>query len=188
MPSHDRRRFLSCAALCAGMVPLHSSLALAQGEAGAEAERLLAERELRALRDEARGRALYGKKLVERLGSGVLAAIGEVTRDFGRGFGRNVKVAQRDLDGLIEVWKSFPPVIAYAVDEHSPTLLRFRVTRCLYAEEMRKHEAVDLGFAYYCTGDYGFGETYSPEITFERTKTLMQGHDCCNQTYRLAKT
>jgi hypothetical protein len=187
MPAPDRRRFLSCAAFCAGLVPLHG-LALAQGGAGVEVEKAQAERLLRALRDEARARALYGKKLVERLGESVLAAIKEVTLDQGRGFGRSVKVAQRDLNGLVEVWKGFPPIISYAVEERTPTLLRFKITRCVYAEEMRQHGAVDLGFAYYCAGDYGFADAYSPDIIFERTETLMQGHDCCNQTYRLAKT
>jgi hypothetical protein len=187
MQANDRRRFLTCAALCAGIVPLRSSIALAQGEGSAEADKLLAERRLQVIRAEADSRALYGKKLVERLGDRVLAAIKEVTLDSGRASGRDVRVAQRDLDGLVEIWKDFPPAVLHAIDERSPSLLRFKVTSCVYAEAMRKADAADLGFAYYCAWDYGFCETYSPDVAFERTKTLMQGNSCCDHTYRLTK-
>lgn len=183
MPDDGRRRFLCCAAACAGVM----GAARADDGEHTKAERAVVESRLQALRHEAAGRALYGKKLVERFGTAALDAVKEVTFESGRAIGRDAGATQHGLDGLVEVWKGFPPVVAYTVDERTPTSLRIEVTRCVFAEEMRKHGAIEIGYAYYCHSDYGFGETYDSGITFERTKTLMQGHDCCDPTYRLRK-
>ncbi len=186
MPSRDRRRFLCCAAACAGGVPLIAQPARADGPDQAAAEaRARGERRVQDQRNEARSRAAYGKKLLERLGTGVLGAVQEVTFEAGRAFGRDARAKGQGLDALVQLWKGFPPTVDYAVDERTPTALRFKVTRCVFAEEMRQQDASELGYAYYCHSDFGFADTYDPEVTFERTKTLMQGHDCCDPTYRL---
>jgi hypothetical protein len=183
VPSRDRRHFLCCAAACAGVTQMAANEVLAV-DADAD-ERARGERRVQAQRSEAHSRAIYGKRLVERLGKGVLAAVEEVTLELGRAFGREAGTGRRGLNGLVELWKAFPPTIAYAVDELTPTTLRMRVTRCVFAEAMREQDAAELGYAYYCHSDFGFAETYDPEIGFERTKTLMQGNDCCDPAYRL---
>jgi hypothetical protein len=53
-------------------------------------------------------------------------------------------------------------------------------TECLYAKTFREADAADIGYASFCHGDYAFTSAFNPEMKMIRTKTLMQGHDCCN--------
>ena len=48
------------------------------------------------------------------------------------------------------------------------------------AKTFREANASDIGYGTLCYWDYGVAEGFSPKIWFTRTKTLMQGHDCCN--------
>jgi hypothetical protein len=56
----------------------------------------------------------------------------------------------------------------------------------MWADEFRKHAAAEVGYSFYCCWDYGFCQGLNPHIKFTRTKTLMQGDDCCDHTYDLA--
>ena len=53
-------------------------------------------------------------------------------------------------------------------------------TECLYAKTFREADAADIGYAAFCHGDYAWTSAFNPEMKMIRTKTLMQGHDCCN--------
>ena len=53
-------------------------------------------------------------------------------------------------------------------------------TECLYAKTFREADAADIGYAAFCHGDYAWISAFNPEMKMIRTKTLMQGHDCCN--------
>ena len=54
------------------------------------------------------------------------------------------------------------------------------ITECLWAETFKKRKAGNIGFATVCYGDYSLFRAMHPKLNFEREKTLMQGHDCCN--------
>ncbi len=59
----------------------------------------------------------------------------------------------------------------------------FRVTRCpvqALAEKTGMHEWF---YHLACATDHYTTPAFSPKIRFSRTKTLMQGHDCCNHRY-----
>jgi hypothetical protein len=43
--------------------------------------------------------------------------------------------------------------------------------------------AVDIGYAVICHPDFASAEGYSTKLRLVRTKTLMQGHDCCNHRW-----
>jgi hypothetical protein len=43
--------------------------------------------------------------------------------------------------------------------------------------------AGDLGYILSCYGDYASAEGFNPKMRMIRTKTLMQGSDCCNHRY-----
>jgi hypothetical protein len=61
-----------------------------------------------------------------------------------------------------------------------------RVTECVWAEVFREQDlGGDIGHAAVCNMDYAWPQAYSPAIRMERSKTLMQGHDCCNHRYLL---
>jgi hypothetical protein len=50
---------------------------------------------------------------------------------------------------------------------------------------MRRHDAAEIGYAFYCAWDDGFCRGLNPKMTFTRTRTLMRGDDGCDHTYTL---
>jgi len=66
-----------------------------------------------------------------------------------------------------------------------PNGIRIRCTRCPLAKIARKHGLEHIGFHKYCMSDFGIVKGFNPRIKFTRTKTLMQGADCCDHTYTL---
>jgi len=66
--------------------------------------------------------------------------------------------------------------------EDTDTRQAYRFTRCLWAEVFRSLDAADIGLAI-CEGDGPAAAAFNPEIRFHRTKTLMEGDDCCDHVY-----
>jgi predicted ArsR family transcriptional regulator len=60
---------------------------------------------------------------------------------------------------------------------------QFRVTRCPLAEMAREIGAADWGFICFCADDPPMVAGFNPKMGFRRTKTLMEGHDCCDHFY-----
>lgn len=58
----------------------------------------------------------------------------------------------------------------------------YRFTRCLWAEVLRELGAADIGL-WICQGDGPAAAAFNPAIGFDRTKTLMEGDDCCDHVY-----
>jgi hypothetical protein len=69
--------------------------------------------------------------------------------------------------------------------EDTERAVSWRLTECLHATIFREHNAADIGFATLCHGDEAWVTAYNPSIRFHRTKTLMEGHDCCDHRYVL---
>ncbi len=63
-------------------------------------------------------------------------------------------------------------------------VFELRVTECLWADVFRE-EGLDgeIGHASVCNMDYYWPPAFNPALKMERSKTLMQGHDCCNHRY-----
>ena len=47
--------------------------------------------------------------------------------------------------------------------------------------------ATDWGFEFFCKMDPPIIEGFNPNIQFRRTKTLMEGDECCNHYYTMKK-
>ncbi|MFH1881363.1 MAG: L-2-amino-thiazoline-4-carboxylic acid hydrolase, partial [Planctomycetota bacterium] len=77
-------------------------------------------------------------------------------------------------------WKH---VLTFDIIEDTSNKLEFKVTECLWAKTFRDTEAPDIGYAVNCHADFAFAEGYSTNLRLVRTKTLMEGHDCCNFRY-----
>lgn len=93
---------------------------------------------------------------------------------------------RRDLEAVLDlVWKPMGDEIEWRIEERTPGRLAIRVSRCLYAREMRRHDAAETGLAFYCAWDDGFCRGLNPGMAFSRTRTLMRGDDCCDHTYVL---
>ena len=66
--------------------------------------------------------------------------------------------------------------------EDTETRQAYRFTRCLWAEVYRELDAADIGF-WICEGDGPAAAAFNPAIRLSRTKTLMEGDDCCDHVY-----
>lgn len=67
--------------------------------------------------------------------------------------------------------------------EDTPEACELRVTECLWATTFREMGAEDLGYLLFCNSDYAQCQGFNPRIRLVRTKTLMQGDDCCNHRF-----
>jgi len=63
--------------------------------------------------------------------------------------------------------------------------LYFDVTYCGYAEMYANMGIKKLGVLLSCGRDFLFAQGFNPEITLRRTKTLMEGAECCD--FRFSK-
>jgi hypothetical protein len=66
--------------------------------------------------------------------------------------------------------------------EDNETRQGYLFERCLWAEVFRSLDASDIGY-WICQGDGPVATAFNPQIHFQRTKTLMEGHDCCDHVY-----
>ena len=140
------------------------------------------------LKTEMGERVALFRKLVDRFGAGILDAVSQHTIEQARARLETADLERRDLDAVMELlWDQMPEDTEFTVEERSPELLKIRVTKCLFAGEMRRLGAADIGSAFYCSYDHGFCLGLNPAIRFTRTKTLMRGDDSCNHTYALSK-
>ena len=58
------------------------------------------------------------------------------------------------------------------------------VTECVWAATYRDAGlGGEIGHAAVCHMDYSWPPAFNSSIKMERSKTLMQGHECCNHRY-----
>jgi predicted ArsR family transcriptional regulator len=70
-------------------------------------------------------------------------------------------------------------VLTYTLEE-APSEYRFTCTECLNAKVLREMGAADLGYIMLCNTDFASTSAFHPKLSLRRTKTLMQGDDCCD--------
>jgi hypothetical protein len=126
------------------------------------------------------------KKLVAKHGPELVGDVEQHTIDETRELFSQPRFEQRDLAGVkTYLWDTLAEGFEFECVEDTPEKLSYRVRRCYLAEAVKKHDLPEVGFAFYCAWDEGFCEGLNPKIRFTRTKTLMQGGDCCDHTYEL---
>jgi hypothetical protein len=67
--------------------------------------------------------------------------------------------------------------------EITESVLQCKYTECLWAKIFNELNATDIGKAAICEKDFAMAKAISPHLRLERTKTLMEGHDCCNHRF-----
>lgn len=77
-------------------------------------------------------------------------------------------------------WKH---VLTYEDIEKTEKTFEVKISECLWAKTFRDAKASDIGYASICYPDYAMASAFNPKIKMIRSKTLMQGHDCCNHRY-----
>jgi ribosomal protein L12E/L44/L45/RPP1/RPP2 len=99
------------------------------------------------------------------------------------------KLPKADLAAFAAPLKSKNPfwqhVLTVAFVEDTPQAVEIKVTECLWAKTFRAAGAGDLGYALVCHPDFASAPAFNPKMKMTRTKTLMQGHDCCNHRWTL---
>ncbi len=81
-----------------------------------------------------------------------------------------------------EVWAKDDTMKIEIIREDDKALF-FDVTYCGYADMYEKMGIKELGFILSCNRDFPFTEGFNPEIGLRRTKTIMEGAECCNFRY-----
>lgn len=126
--------------------------------------------------------------LVESLGEQAVDVIlrvkGERTRRQWHGIAE--QQAENGIDDLVRVlWKSAPPgFFEFTVEKHGEET-HMRVTKCLFSHIATELGVNEWGFRLFCEDDPHIVEGFNPEMGFRRSKTLMEGHDCCDHCYWL---
>jgi hypothetical protein len=80
---------------------------------------------------------------------------------------------------------SYKAILTVKIIENREDFVSLIFTECLNAKVFRELNAPDIGYATLCQGDEAWVKAYNPRIQFSRTKTLMEGHDCCNHCYKM---
>ena len=71
-------------------------------------------------------------------------------------------------------------ILTVEIVEDTPQAVEVQVTECLWAKTFREMGAAEIGYALICYRDYADCQGFNPKIIMIRSKTLMQGDDCCN--------
>jgi len=67
--------------------------------------------------------------------------------------------------------------------EETDSGYQFNVTKCRWVEKAKTLDITEHMFYMVCEFDSISAEGFNPNIGFKRTKTLMQGDDCCDHFY-----
>jgi len=86
------------------------------------------------------------------------------------------------LHGTLDRWTA-NDALTLDVHEVSDASLSFDVTRCRYAEMYSEMGIPDLGAILSCNRDAALIEGFNPDVTLQRTQTLMGGATHCDFRY-----
>ena len=89
----------------------------------------------------------------------------------------------RELSKIVnEVWANDEAMEIKIIKEDEDELC-FNVISCKYTDIYEKLGIKELGCILSCSRDFSFMEGFNPEIELIRTKTIMEGFECCNFRY-----
>ena len=81
-----------------------------------------------------------------------------------------------------EVWAN-DDAMKIKIIKESKDELCFNVISCKYTDIYEKLGIRELGSILSCSRDFSFMEGFNPEIELIRTKTIMEGSECCDFRY-----
>jgi len=79
--------------------------------------------------------------------------------------------------------EAFKDMMTWEVVESTDAAYEIRVSECVWTEIFKRHDAADIGYATVCHSDFCSCKAAHPGITLHRTRTLMQGDDCCDHRW-----
>ncbi len=129
----------------------------------------------------AMGAEIGRKRLVDMLDRAYSAAAVERVRE------QLKKSPKNDLAAWTADMRNQPPMykntLSMKLVEDTPTAVEAQVTECLWAKTFCEANASDIGYTCLCHAEFAAIQAFNPKIKLTFTKTLMQGHDCCNPRY-----
>ena len=93
----------------------------------------------------------------------------------------NIKLSE--FGNYIRNSELFNSALTFEIIENTDELFEIKITECLWAKTFRERKAEDIGYATICHGDFSYAKAMHPKLHLERTKTLMQGFECCHERY-----
>jgi len=79
---------------------------------------------------------------------------------------------------------NFERSLTHEIIEDTEKVFELRVTECVWAKVYRDAGlGGEIGHAAVCHMDYSWPPAFNRDFKMERSKTLMQGDDCCNHRY-----
>jgi hypothetical protein len=192
-PNQDRRQFISrvmpaCALSCSGCCASVLAVDQPQGKSGhSTGAHKFQNESCRTHEDAYRWRFGYFIDLMERFGEylgreKLIEMIKRASDENNRMGAKNAPEFSfvEWINGGIEKYKD---VMVWETVEKTDRVYEMRVTGCLWERIFRERKAGDIGYASVCHGDFSGARAAHPKIRFERTKTLMEGHDCCDHRW-----
>lgn len=121
----------------------------------------------------------YGDTVVETAMKSLADSVREEWQTIGELHGKN------DIDELVHViWEHFGKSGGFEFQlEHQENGVQITCTKCPLADMALTIGEPQWGYRFYCATDPIMVEAFNPNIGLRRTKTLMEGHDCCNHFY-----
>lgn len=87
------------------------------------------------------------------------------------------------IGSLIKIlWEPVPPEFEYTM-EKTDAGIQMKCMKCPTAERALRLGVGEQFYHEICKNDWAIVEGFNPNIGFKRTKTLMQGDDCCDHFY-----
>ena len=101
-----------------------------------------------------------------------------------------VLLGGNDVNALLKQEESWTANDALECENHisdDKTTLEQTVKRCAYVDMYERIGMKELGYALSCMRDEYFYEGFNPKMAMSRTKTLMNGGDCCDFCFQCPK-
>jgi predicted ArsR family transcriptional regulator len=94
------------------------------------------------------------------------------------------KEGSNTIDDLVRLlWEPMQEMgVAYTV-EKTDEGVQMCVTQCPFADFARQTDNAKWAYRLYCASDPHIVAGFNPQIGFRRTKTLVEGGDCCDHFY-----
>ena len=130
-------------------------------------------------------RKVFGEEVIEIASKARLAVHREWMKALCKGAPR--RASEVFEHSAFSVTAADSDLLVYDVLEDSRKRFAVRIRKCKYADFYKGEGSPEIGYAMHCALDFGEAEAYWPGVSLTRTKTLMQGDDCCNHCYEFKK-
>ncbi len=98
------------------------------------------------------------------------------------------KVRENSIEDLIKyLWEPMKSEGSEYEIQETEEGFQLKCTRCCFHDLAKHFGITEEAFYMFCESDPYIAEGFNPKIGLKRTKTLMQGHDCCDHFYYMKK-